>query len=171
MYTFKHNEDGIEECYYDSSNVFYSKLIDTPNELKTLTVVFKNGGTYVYNNVDVREYVRFRDSESTGKAFQAIIATKSPDGAPKYPYHRIEDSSIAELLMRKQDLEFAAAQNKEETQDINETVEDNCLAIGDDRIELTISGHHTKITFQKPDMAPVMELLHALKISYRTAYV
>ena len=58
------NEKLIEECFYDSSNVVYSKLLDNKDALKTLFVVFSSGDQYRYDDVSVTDYLSFREEES-----------------------------------------------------------------------------------------------------------
>ena len=76
-YYSKLNENtGIDKSWYQSSNVLYSECIDVEDELKTLKVVFKNGTQYQYEDVDVNDYLLFRDAESQGQALNKIIKKK-----------------------------------------------------------------------------------------------
>lgn len=65
--------NNLDKCWYNSSNVLYSECDDNENELKTLRVVFKNGKTYEYKNVNVNDYLLFREDISQGKALNRII--------------------------------------------------------------------------------------------------
>lgn len=79
-----------DHVWYDSSNVVYSKCYDTQNSpTKTLKIVFKQGRTYLYKDVDANDYVRFKTSQSTGHAFNELIK--------KYASVRIADTSIDKL--------------------------------------------------------------------------
>lgn len=88
------NKDGvdIDRCWYDSSNVKYSECLDPDNELKTLTVVFKNGGQYQYEKVNTMDYMLFRDAVSQGKALNETIKSKG------YEYKKIQDGYSIESL-------------------------------------------------------------------------
>lgn len=92
-------EKGVDRVWYDSSNIVYSECDDTPNSLKTLVVVFKDGRAYIYFDVNVNDYLLFRESESQGKAFSRYIK--------QYNFKKIENfdmnyvSSRLEELMKK----------------------------------------------------------------------
>jgi len=66
----KINENNKTKALYDSSNIASSEY-DTINE--SLTVIFKNGGSYTYNNVPKTDYVRFETAESQGKVLNSVI--------------------------------------------------------------------------------------------------
>ena len=73
IYNIYSEEDAIERTWYSSSNIFYSECYDLTDSLKTLRVVFNNGGTYDYIGVDVYDYLKFRDAVSQGKALNQFI--------------------------------------------------------------------------------------------------
>lgn len=87
------NNDGIdtEYCWYDSSNVLYTECLDPDNSLKTLKVVFSNGTQYEYKNVDSRDYLLLRESDSQGKALNRLIKEK------KYEYEKLENANLDEI--------------------------------------------------------------------------
>ena len=87
------NDDGIDidKAWFDSSNVKYAECLDNDNELKTLKVVFNNGGTYQYNKVKVQDYLLFREDVSQGKAINKYIK------ANKYEYVKLEDTDLDKL--------------------------------------------------------------------------
>ena len=99
-------KEHIDRVWYNSSNIVYTECLDTPNSLKTLTVIFKNGKRYQYNDVDVNDYVMFMHGGldgSNGKALNKYII-------PKYECKKLEDvsSDYARLLLenyQKQDEE------------------------------------------------------------------
>lgn len=66
-------EDNVDKVWYDSSNVKYSECIDNDNKPKTLKVVFANGYQYQYDDVDVRDYLQFRESSSQGRDINKFI--------------------------------------------------------------------------------------------------
>ena len=53
------NKDGndSEKVWYNSSNVIFSECIDHDDDLKSLKVIFSNGGTYQYEKVPVDQYL------------------------------------------------------------------------------------------------------------------
>lgn len=83
-------QDNIDKSWYDSSNIIYSECDDVLNGLKILKIVFKNGRTYKYFDVDVNDYLLFRENASQGKAFSKYIL--------KYKCERVEDSDVNSLM-------------------------------------------------------------------------
>lgn len=79
-----------DHTWYDSSNVKYSECIDNDETKKVLKVTFKGGQTYIYRDVDVSDYVLFKNAESTGKAFNEHIKKK-------YTGIRLSDIDLASL--------------------------------------------------------------------------
>ena len=84
-----------DHTWYDSSNVLYSVCYDTNNDKKILKVVFKQGRTYIYKDVDVKDYVLFKTAESTGKAINDFIIKK-------YKATRLSDTDIDSLETLKE---------------------------------------------------------------------
>lgn len=82
-------ENKLDRTWYQSSNILYSECDDKENELKTLRIVFKNGRTYEYYNLDVNDYMLFREDSSQGKSFKKYIL--------KYETKRLDDTNIDEL--------------------------------------------------------------------------
>jgi len=83
--------DGVDKTWYNSSNIIYSECIDHDNKPKTLKVVFSNGTQYEYKNVDVRDFLLFRESESQGKALNRLIKEKN------YEYEKLENANLDEI--------------------------------------------------------------------------
>ena len=77
--------------WYQSSNIRYSECDDHDNELKTLRVVFNNGTQYEYKNVNVQDYLMFRNDTSQGKALNQYIKAKG------YEYEKLEDANMEAL--------------------------------------------------------------------------
>lgn len=80
-------EKCIDRVWYDSSNIFYTECEDKKDSLKTLRVVFNNGSTYEYYNIDVNDYLMFVHggmNGSNGNGFNEFIKKK------KYEYKKIE---------------------------------------------------------------------------------
>lgn len=85
--------NSIQYCWYDSTNIIFSKCYDNPN-CKVVKIIFKNGRTYLYRDVDATDYVMFRDAESNGSAFTKYIK--------KYVATRIQDTDLDKLEEMKQ---------------------------------------------------------------------
>lgn len=96
MKVYSKYENGQEFCWYDSSNTLFSKCYDNPGDLKVVKVIFKSGATYLYKNVDVNDYLAFRDAESNGHAFFKHIK--------KYEATRIQDTDLEKLEELKTNL-------------------------------------------------------------------
>lgn len=89
MLILKEYKDNIEKAWYRSSNIVYSECEDKIDDLKELKIVFKNGSTYIYHKVDVKDYLFFRTSLSQGKAINEYIK--------KYEFDKLEMSNINEI--------------------------------------------------------------------------
>lgn len=93
IFRYYDEDERIDRAWYDSSNVLYSECEDKVNELKALMVVFKNGATYVYKNVDVNDYLMFMAGGldgSNGKALNKFIKAKCE-------YEKVGDTDLAQL--------------------------------------------------------------------------
>lgn len=106
MKIYSKYENGQEFCWYDSSNTLFSKCYDNPGDLKVVKVIFKSGATYLYKNVDVNDYIAFRDAESNGHAFFKHIR--------KYDATRIQDTDLDKLEEMKNNF-------MNDTQELQET--------------------------------------------------
>lgn len=83
--------DNQDHTWYDSSNVLFSKCYDDPNSnTKTLKIVFKNGRTYIYKDVDINDYLTFKTAQSNGQAVNTSIIKK-------YKGVRISDTDVDKL--------------------------------------------------------------------------
>lgn len=97
MITYNKYVDNQDYTWYDSTNVRFSKCYDNPNSsTKTLKIVFKNGRTYVYKDVDINDYLSFKTSSSNGEAVNKYIVKK-------YKGVRITDTSEDKLEQLKAD--------------------------------------------------------------------
>jgi hypothetical protein len=79
-------ENNLDKVWYNSSNILYSECDDIENGYKIVRVTFKNGRTYQYYDVNVNDYLMFREDLSQGTAFNKYIK--------KYKCERIGDSSV-----------------------------------------------------------------------------
>ena len=68
----KTEKDGVVSAHYDSSNILASKW-----DGKDLTVIFKHGASYTYNDVSRTDYTRFELAESQGAVLNAKIKAYS----------------------------------------------------------------------------------------------
>lgn len=76
--------------WYDSSNLLYSKCYDTNGPTVNLIIVFSDGRTYRYKDVDKHDFYSFKTAQSNGKAFSQFIR-------PKYKGERIMDTPKEKL--------------------------------------------------------------------------
>lgn len=91
MKLFSYYDNNIDHAWFESSDIVYSECIDNENELKTLKVVFSNGAQYEFYDVNVFDYLKFRDGSSQGKAFITYIRKK------KYKFKKLEKANLKEI--------------------------------------------------------------------------
>lgn len=91
MKLFSYYDNKIDHAWFESSDIVYSECIDNENELKTLKVVFFNGAQYEFYDVNVFDYLKFRDGSSQGKAFITYIRKK------KYKFKKLENANLKEI--------------------------------------------------------------------------
>jgi hypothetical protein len=116
-------EKRLDRVWYNSSNVFYSECEDVVDDYKILRVVFNNGATYEYRNVDVNDYVMFVRGGldgSNGRALNKYIK-------PKCECERIEDlgkerltEELNRLLEEKRQKKLLEEQENQETNESDE---------------------------------------------------
>ena len=66
-------KDDLDRAWFESSNVKYSECDDLDNQLKVVRIVFNNGQMYEYKDVNVNDYLMFREADSQGKAFNRYL--------------------------------------------------------------------------------------------------
>lgn len=86
---YENYSNNIQCCWYDSSNVIFSKCYDNDGDEKVVKIIFKNGRTYLYKGVNVYDYINFRDAQSNGSAFNKYMS--------KYTAVRIQDTDLDKL--------------------------------------------------------------------------
>lgn len=96
-----------QKVWYDSSMIYYSEMVEDPNENKgDLSVTFKTGVTYKYKDVKFEDYVLFvggGTDASQGKTLNKVIKGK-------YEFEKIGDA----------DMQFLAEElNKQESATID----------------------------------------------------
>jgi hypothetical protein len=65
-------KDGKVKCIYKSSNILASTYVKENNDL---TIIFNNGGVYLYKDVKGSDYLRFETADSQGQIFNSNIKT------------------------------------------------------------------------------------------------
>jgi len=92
----KTEKDGVISAHYDSTNILASKW-----DGKHLTVIFKHGASYTYNDVSRTDYTRFELAESQGAVLNAKIKaysfTKNDGVDSSAILKEIEDNKAANL--------------------------------------------------------------------------
>lgn len=111
-------EEKIDRIWYQSSMVVYSECYDKPDSaLKDITVVFKNGSSYLYKDINVNDYVAFVHGGldgSNGKALNKYIKPNCSE------YKRLEDVSLTDLQNTLESKLKAMKETKEETEEKSE---------------------------------------------------
>lgn len=94
-----------DKAWFDSSNILYGECKDNENEFKTVKIVFKNGSQYIYYDVNVNDWIKFREASSQGKALNAFITQKNPTTKkPIYEFRRLEDADVTLINEEYDDL-------------------------------------------------------------------
>ena len=90
---YSKNKDGIDSdrVWFQSSNIRYCECLDKDNDLKTLRVVFNNGTQYEYKNVNVKDYLFFRDGASQGKSLNQYIKGNN------YEFTKLDNANIENI--------------------------------------------------------------------------
>ena len=121
--------EKIDEVFYESSNIYYSKAIEHKNDnFVDLYVTFKNGATYLYKNVDmVKDYIMFKHGGldgSQGKALNKFIK-------PKYEFEKVENANME--LLKEEYIRMKCPQVEDETTE-NANTENNTEKITKDEL-------------------------------------
>ena len=147
-----------DHVWYDSSNIVYSKCYDTKNSpTRTVKIVFKQGRTYVYRNVDANDYVRFKTAESTGKAFNEFIK--------KYDAVRIADTDLQKLNELQETFKNELKENDEQkfgdlvyNVKVNESTGEFIIVLGEKTLFRGIEGQ-----FSILDLLTSLNIKHTLE--------
>ena len=91
MKLFNYYDNNIDHCWFESTNIVYAECVDNEDELKTVRVVFSNATQYEYYDVNVFDYLKFRDDSSQGKAFVKYIKNKG------YEYKKLENANLKKI--------------------------------------------------------------------------
>ena len=92
-FNYYNQEKELDRAWFDSSNVLYGECDDSSStQEKTVTLVFKGGLQYLYEGVNIGDWIDFKNSQSQGKALNEIFKAKG------YEYRKLEDKrDIGEL--------------------------------------------------------------------------
>lgn len=153
MITYSKYTNLRDHVWYDSSNVVYSECIDTDNEFKTLKIVFKQGRTYLYKKVDVEDYIRFKNAESNGKAFNQFIK--------KYECVRMPDTDKKSLDILMETFINEDSVTTEAFSNLHYS-----LAVDDVTGEFVLSLNGKDIFSGIEGQVSIMRLLKSLNIAY-----
>jgi hypothetical protein len=91
-----------QKVWYDSSMIYYTEMVEDPNENKgNLFVTFKNGTTYKYKDVRFEDYVLFvggGTDASQGKTLNKVIKNK-------YEFEKIGEADMEAIAneLKKQE--------------------------------------------------------------------
>lgn len=88
---FELYNNKLDRVWYDSSSILYSECDDVVDRLKILRITFKNGNTYEYRDVNVNDYMIFKESQSNGKAFFKHIKHYETNKLDPIPIEKINE--------------------------------------------------------------------------------
>jgi hypothetical protein len=102
----KQETDNKTKSIYESSNICAS-IYDKSNN--SLTIIFNNGGQYIYEGVTSSDYLRFEVADSQGAVFNSHLK--------KYPFQKLDKVDVKDILV-----EIDSIKNIEDKIKINHTV-------------------------------------------------
>ena len=102
----KQETDNKTKSIYESSNICASTY-DKSNS--SLTIIFNNGGQYIYEGVTSSDYLRFEVADSQGAVFNSHLK--------KYPFQKLDKVDVKDIL-----LEIDSIKNIEDKIKINHTI-------------------------------------------------
>lgn len=102
----KEEKDNKVKSIYESSNICASTY-DKSNS--SLTIIFNNGGQYIYEGVSSSDYLRFEVADSQGAVFNSHLK--------KYPFLKLDKIDVKDIL-----IEINSIKNIENTIKINHTI-------------------------------------------------
>jgi len=99
---YYNENEKTEYTWIDSSSIYFTKMVENPNENKgDLYVTFKTGQTYLYKDVKFEDYVIFiagGTDFSQGKTLNKIIK-------PKYEFEKLKNGpTIQEINEQLEEL-------------------------------------------------------------------
>lgn len=84
----KQETDNKTKSIYESSNICAS-IYDKSNN--SLTIIFNNGGQYIYEGVSSSDYLRFEVADSQGAVFNSHLK--------KYPFQKLDKVDVKDILV------------------------------------------------------------------------
>ena len=150
---YYNNKTHIDKTWYDSSNVLYSECDDIENDYKNVRVTFNNGSTYEYKNVDVNDYIMFRENISQGKSINKFIKI--------YECEKLENKDTDKI--NEELLSLKNICNDILKEDVNIIINDEVIRSfnGNRMVDVDISTH------DKESVLLVIEVLKSIGIKVR----
>lgn len=112
------SKNATQEVWYDSSMIFYTKMIESATENSgDLYVTFKNGSVYKYKDVLFEDYLIFINGGtdvSQGKTLNKVIKNK-------YDYEKISDPDSMVIDKLQTRLNEINAEDTKKAEDISNT--------------------------------------------------
>lgn len=112
------SENAVQEIWYDSSMIFYTKMVENKTENKgDLYVTFKNGSVYKYKDVTFEDYLVFINGgtdASQGKTLNKVIKNK-------YDFEKISDPDSTMIDKLQTQLNELIIQDSKKQDDISNT--------------------------------------------------
>jgi hypothetical protein len=97
----KQEKDNVTKAIYASSNICGSTYDRTS---KNLTIIFNNGGQYLYANVSETDYTRFELADSQGVVFNSHIK--------KHDFQKLDKVDTSAILTEVSQLKDAEKKTK-----------------------------------------------------------
>lgn len=142
-------ENEVDKTWYDSSNILYSECDDVRDSLKVVKITFSTGRVYKYIDVNVNDYLMFREATSQGKAFNTYLR--------KYKCERLEDVNLEDVTNKMQ-----------ESQDKQCKLSDIKIKINDNQIEVIKNDNSISvIEVKKESIDDIEKIINAIKIEIK----
>ena len=131
-------QDNKTKSIYASSNICASVYDKSTN---ALTILFNNGGQYLYEGVTNTDYTRFEMADSQGVVFNSHIK--------KYPFQKLDKVDVKDILV-----EVTKIQGAEDKAKI-----DYAIKIIVDQMKAVIQYHNTSGELESGLLAKVKEAI------------
>ena len=92
----KQETDNKIKSIYESSNICASVY---DKDTKSLTIIFNNGGQYIYEGVTSSDYLRFEMADSQGAVFNSHLK--------KYPFQKLDKVDTKDILVEVNSIKTA----------------------------------------------------------------
>lgn len=134
----KQETDNKVKSIYESSNICAS-IYDKDNS--SLTIIFNNGGQYIYEGVTKGDYLRFEMADSQGAVFNSHLK--------KYSFQKLDKVDVKDILV-----EVNTIKNAEDKVKIDYAV--NVIV---EKMKAVIQYHNTTGEFETGLLAKVREAI------------